>query len=202
MKQIKTLWLFAIIIFCGSQTLNGQVSKKQPAKKNSKSIQVKQKPEEEKVIIEKAPDSFNSQVAGRYAKSLAKKMYFAIDFQEKKSDYSMSIKKWKAIQIGNSGTWKYLIKVSIRWQSGGSGWPTQWTDVTYDGVIMCDEFGCEPFFLVETKNEPAPGFLGINAKQSPLENITEKTKDILIEMDSEWLSTMNYVFQPNGCLDE
>lgn len=205
MKYIKLLFLQGLLLFCLTSQINAQSPKKTSVKKTNSTTKPKSKPKEEDSttpLIEKIPESFTAQIAGRYAKSLAKKMYYAIDFQEKKSDYSMSIKKWKAIKIGNSDTWKYLIKVSIRWQSGGSGWPTQWTDVAYEGIIMCDEFGCEPFFLVETKNEPAPGFLGINAKQSPLGEITQKTKDILIEMDSEWLSPVNYVFQPKGCLDE
>jgi hypothetical protein len=203
MKYIKLLFLQGLLLFCFASQLNAQVNKKPLAKKTNGSTKPKPKQQEEVATpqVEKAPESFTSQVAGRYAKSFSRKMYNSIDFQEKKQDYSLSINKWKAYHL-EGDKWQFFIDVTIRWKSGSSGWPTQWTDVEYSGVIMCDEFGCEPFFMIKTKNEPAPGFLNLFAKSSPLEAADEKLKGGLVQMDGEWLSNVNYMWAPSGCLDE
>lgn len=181
---IKSTLLLVLSLHLYANTFS-QTKKDSPAK-NSSSTEVQSMPKKESM-----PADFTSQTAGRYGKSFAKKMYSAIDFQEKKTNYTVSIKRWKGFQIPDTDKWQYFIDITIKWQSGSSGWPTQWTDVEYDGIIMCDEFGCEPFYMIKSKNEPAPGFLNLFAKSSPVEEMESKLKEGIPILDKEWLTGVN-----------
>ena len=202
MKCLRSSFLMGMLILSLTYQTIAQAKRKPIVKKTNSTA--KYKPMQQEVAppqVEKAPESFTSQLAGRYAKSLARKMYNSINFQEKKQDYTLAINKWKAYHL-EGDKWQFFMDITIRWRSGSSGWPTQWTDVEYNGTVVCDEFGCEPFFLIKSKNEPAPGFLNLFAKNSPLEDASEKLKNQFALMDEEWLSNVMYLWAPGGCLDE
>lgn len=148
--------------------------------------------------------NLKNETAGRYAKDFANKMYDAINFQEKKGSFSMTINKWKPYKLANAdGTTKelYFVDLTIRWRSAGTGWPTTWTDVEYNGVLMFDEYGCEPFYMIKTKQEPSSkGLAALVIKRSPVEECNESMKQQVAQMD-EWMEGISYLWAPNGCLE-
>jgi hypothetical protein len=154
-------------------------------------------------VEDKAPEGFTASTAGKYAKSFAKKMYNAINVQEKKSEYTLTIKRWKAIKIENNDgvKWEYLMDVVIKWQSGSSGWPTQWSDMIYEGIINCDEFGCNPLFMIKQKTEPTSGLFGLFADKSPVVDLEQRIKDGLASTDV-WFEGIQYGWTPGGCLED
>ncbi len=154
--------------------------------------------------IKEPQTSLTAENAGRYAKDFAGKMYNAINFEDNKANFSFSINKWKPYAYyKEDGTSKeiYFVDVTISWRSAGPGWPTNWHDIAYNGIMMFDEFGCEPFFMIKTKTEPSSK--GLNAlviHRSPVEDCSDKMKDQLSQMDT-WCEGVNYAWTASGCLN-
>lgn len=190
MKQITLALLMLAIASTGvAQTKKAGV-KKQPAKTAS-------------VPVVEA-SALNAPTAGKYAKDLGQKMFNNTNFEPRKGNYSLSINRWKPFKLekedGTLAEW-YIIDVTIRWQSAQNGWPTTWTDVEYNGFIVCDEFGCEPNLLITTKKEPSSkGLAALVVKHSPVGELDDQHKNGLTMMDG-WLKGVNYVWNPGGCLD-
>lgn len=156
-------------------------------------------------LTEEPATKLDAATAGKYAKELGRKMYEMVDFEREKGNYGMSIYRWKPLIFtkddGGKTTW-YMIDVTIRWQSSQGGWPVSWNDVEYNGFIVCDEFGCEPNFLIKSKTEPSrAGLAALVVKRSPVGELDDQHKQGLGMMDS-WLSSVAYVWSPNGCLGE
>ena len=146
----------------------------------------------------------NASTAGRYAKEFARKMYNSIDFEPKKTDYNLSIKRWKSFRYtkddGNEAM-LYMIDITISWKSAQSGWPTTWTDVKYSGILICDEFGCEPNLIIKSKTEPSSrGLAALVVKRSPV-GLLKDEQIQGAERRDEWFRGVKYVWNPGGCLD-
>lgn len=156
-------------------------------------------------LVEEPESRLDPATAGKYAKDFGKTMYNRINFEQEKDGYTLSINRWKPYTFekedGSKTTW-YMIDVTIRWKSSQGGWPQTWKDVEYNGVIMCDEFGCEPNMLIKSKKEPsASGLAALVVKRSPVGEFDEQHKQGFSSMDP-WLSGVNYVWNPEGCLND
>lgn len=182
---------FALLSLHSSEGQTKKSSGKKPIARTSKTV-------------DEPMSKLDASTAGKYAKDLGKQMFSRVDFEQEKGGYSMSINRWKPLSFeradGIKATW-YMIDVTIRWQSSQGGWPTRWNDVEYNGIILCDEFGCEPNFLVKTKQEPSSkGLAALVVKHSPTGELDDQQKQAFGTLD-EWLEGVNYVWNPGGCLE-
>ncbi len=89
----------------------------------------------------------------------------------------------------------YAIKVEMSWKEGMVGIWGDWKDVSYKGVIMCDEFGCKPCFFIKEKKETS--VFNIAKRVQKLE---QGTIDLMTYVDS-WFAGIQYSWSPQGCLE-
>lgn len=191
MKQI-------IIILSVCIAFTGQAqTKKAPVKKPVVKTVSEPKPVEEKSPLDAA-------TAGKYAKQLGNKMYHKTNFEPEKGNFSMSINRWKPLittkEDGSKQHW-YMIDVTIRWQSSQGGWPVQWKNVEYNGIILSDEFGCDVNFIIKSKTEPdRSGLAALVVKKTPTGDLSDDQKQ-LFEGTDDWFNGVQYVWNPGGCLE-
>ncbi len=192
MKLLK-LFIGAIMLssVCNAQT------KKAPVKKPVAKTVAQSKPAEEKTPLDAA-------TAGKYAKQLGNKMYHKTNFEPEKGNFSMSINRWKPLSTtkedGSKQYW-YMIDVTIRWQSSQGGWPVQWKNVEYNGVILSDEFGCDVNFIIKSKTEPdRSGLAALVIKKTPTGDLSDDQKQ-LFEGTDDWFNGVQHVWNPGGCLE-
>lgn len=193
-------YIISIILLSGVLSLSAQTHKKVVKKKPvAKKTITKQKVEEDE-----SESNLTAAAAGKFAKDFANKMYSSINFEEKKTSFSVSINKWKPFKLvkdDNTVKMLYMVDITVTWQSGNSGWPTNWREVTYKGNMVFDEFGCEPSFLIKTKKEPSSaGLAALVVKSSPVAEFSADQKQGFGRMDS-WCEGTNYVWSPDGCLE-
>ena len=196
MSNIKKITLLILLL---SATLHsfGQNKKAVIKNKNPKAkteIQKTSKNEEiEKVNNEF--ENFNSVTAGRFAKSMANKMYKTSNmYGEYKTAFSCNLLGWKATKLNENKI--YLVQVELSWKEGNGGIFNDWWNYSYKGVMMFDEFGCKDFFMLYYKDESS--ILGLRKRCADIES---DTKQILNALD-EWTKDVKYVWTPEGCLDE
>lgn len=162
-----------------------------------------QKNTTKKPVEEKS--SLSASTAGKYAKDLARDMHRRTDFQDRKTEHTLQIHKWKTYNLpkdDNSTAPWYLIDITIKWQSASEGWPTTWNDVSYNGILVCDEFGCEANFIIKTKVEPSSkGLAALVVKRSPTGELTAEQQQGFSMMD-DWFTGVNYVWNPGRCLND
>ncbi len=86
---------------------------------------------------------------------------------------------------GSKQHW-YMIDVTIRWQSSQGGWPVQWKNVEYNGIILSDEFGCDVNFIIKSKTEPdRSGLAALVVKKTPTGDLSDDQKQ-LFEGTDDW----------------
>ncbi len=191
MKQI-------IIILSVCIAFTGQAqTKKAPVKKPVAKTVAQPKPVEEKSYLD-------ATTAGKYAKQLGNKMYHKTNFEPEKGNFSMSINRWKQLittkEDGSKQYW-YMIDVTIRWQSSQGGWPVQWKNVEYNGIILSDEFGCDVNFIIKSKTEPdRSGLAALVVKKTPTGDLSDDQKQ-LFEGTDDWFNGVQHVWNPGGCLE-